>query len=89
MLLTQTEMIYARGVKDLLCNPRYCGTTDVNRMYHNRFGGADGLERLLRYATAPQVSAELEANSVAWQQPVLASTMPRFLQFKIINSAYT
>ena len=23
MLLTQTEMIYARGVKDLLCNPRY------------------------------------------------------------------
>ena len=23
MLLTQTEMIYARRVKDLLCNPRY------------------------------------------------------------------
>ena len=23
MLLTQTEMIDARGVKDLLCNPRY------------------------------------------------------------------
>ena len=23
LLLTQTEMIYARGVKDLLCNPRY------------------------------------------------------------------
>ena len=29
LLLTQTEKIYARGVKDLLCNPRYwAGLTD-------------------------------------------------------------
>ena len=42
MLLTQTEMIYARGVKDLLCNPRYAPdllgrgvNADVER---NRFG---------------------------------------------------
>ena len=28
MLLTQTEVIYARGVKDLLCNPRYNASLD-------------------------------------------------------------
>ena len=28
MLLTQTERIYARGVKDILCNPRYSGAAE-------------------------------------------------------------
>ena len=30
MLLTQTEMIYARGVKDLLRNPRYYLNTSAS-----------------------------------------------------------
>jgi hypothetical protein len=28
-------------------------------------------------------------STVAWQAPILQSTMPTFLQFKLINSAYT
>ena len=28
-------------------NRTFCGTTDVNRMYHNRYSGADGLQRML------------------------------------------
>ena len=41
-------------------NRTVCGTTDNNRMYHNRFGGAKGLENLLTYAAQPTVREQLE-----------------------------
>ena len=75
--------------EDRTDNLTYCGTTDVNRMYHNRFDGVEGLEAMLAFATTPAVRAELEADTTAWHMPILASTMPTFLQFKLINSAYT
>ena len=70
-------------------NRTVCGTTDHNRMYHNRFAGGNGLESLVSYATDPAVRAALRTGTVEWHTPVLASTMPGFLQFKLINSGYT
>ena len=70
-------------------NRTYCGTTDVNRMYHNRFAGPTGLESMLVFASAPGTRAVLEEGTTAWHAPILSSTMPAFLQFKLINSAYT
>jgi uncharacterized protein (DUF608 family) len=67
-------------------NLTYCGTTDVNRMYHNRFSGSSGLEDMLTFATNPVVRTALEAGTVEWQTPILESTMPTFLQFKLVNS---
>lgn len=61
-------------------NRTVCGTTDVNRMYHNRFAGRQGLERLVAFATAAPVRKALRAGTVEWHLPVLASTMPGFLQ---------
>jgi hypothetical protein len=52
------------GKKD---NRTYCGTTDVNRMYHNRFSGATGLEEMLRFVATPAVRTALEVETVAWQ----------------------
>jgi non-lysosomal glucosylceramidase len=70
-------------------NRTVCGTTDVNRMYHNRFAGKFGLEGLIDFATSEAVRTALRAGTLEWHRPVLASTMPGFLQFKLINSAYT
>jgi uncharacterized protein (DUF608 family) len=66
-----------------------CGSTDHNHMYHNRFNGSSGLERMLAYADDAEVREALDAGTREWQRPVLDSTMPAWLQFKVINSAYT
>ena len=70
-------------------NWSHCGTTDVNRMYHNKFAGPTGLEQMLSYTTDDATRAALHDETVAWQAPIMASTMPTFLKFKLINSAYT
>jgi uncharacterized protein (DUF608 family) len=66
-----------------------CGSTDHNHMFHNRFSGTQGLENLITYASKPAVRQALEIGTREWHQPILSSTMPQWLQFKIINSAYT
>ena len=66
-----------------------CGSTDHNHMFHNRFSGMQGLENLITYASKPDVRQALEIGTREWHQPILSSTMPQWLQFKIINSAYT
>eukprot|EP01052_Picozoa_sp_SAG31_P006515 SAG31_NODE_300_length_18109_cov_47.887285_20_plen_582_part_00 len=43
----------------------------------------------MSWATDSRVRAALHTGTVEWHAPVLASTMPGFLQFKLINSAYT
>lgn len=60
------------------------GTADYGRYFQNYF---DGLGAVARYEI--QERERLERETLAWQQPILDSTLPRWLQFKIINSAYT
>ena len=56
-------------------------------MYHNRFSGSGGLEQMLEFATEEAARDQLLAQTLEWQAPILQSTMPLFLQFKLINSA--
>ena len=86
VVVWHAQEVSAAGRTD---NRTVCGTTDHNRMYHNRFAGPKGLESLVSYATAPAVRSALRAGTIEWHLPVLTSTMPSFLQFKLINSAYT
>ena len=60
------------------------GTQDYGRYFQNYF--AD-FHSLLSYEI--QNRARLLEDTLAWQQPILESTMPDWLKFKLINSAYT
>ena len=57
MLLTQTEMIYARGVKDLLCNPRYLAWMNTHDACGDPFVSGDQGKGLRKQA--PQATMEL------------------------------
>lgn len=66
-------------------DPRsYFGTGDYGRYFQNYF---DSFESLTRYAVNERQRI-LDATQ-EWQQPILESTLPDWLQFKLINSAYT
>ncbi len=62
----------------------YFGDSDYGRFYQNYFSS---LSDLVRYAAANR--GRIHAGTLAWQQPVLESTYPDWLKFKLINSAYT
>ncbi len=60
------------------------GTADYSRYYHRSF---HDLESLVGYAA--QNRQRIYNETVAWQAPILNSTYPDWLKFKLINSAYT
>ena len=59
------------------------GTADYGRYYHNFF---PSLDALVDYAR--QQRASLRAGTVGWQEPILQSTYPDWLKFKLINCGY-
>ena len=60
------------------------GTQDYGRYFQNHFRD---FASLLAYEVEGR--ARILADTLAWQQPILDSTMPDWLKFKLINSAYT
>ena len=60
------------------------GTSDYGRYFHYFFGSLDSIARY-----EIQERERLERDTLEWHRPVLESTLPKWLQFKIINSAYT
>ncbi|WP_446744673.1 GH116 family glycosyl-hydrolase [Silvibacterium acidisoli] len=60
------------------------GTTGYGRFFQNYFPNFDSL---IAYEIAQR--ERILEETLAWQQPILASTLPGWLQFKLINSAYT
>ena len=60
------------------------GTQDYGRYFQNHFRD---FASLLSYEVEGR--ARILADTLAWQQPILDSTMPDWLKFKLINSAYT
>jgi len=62
----------------------YFGTESHGRFYHNSFSN---LSALIAYAAKERENIWQGTN--AWQAPILASTYPDWLKFKVINCAYT
>jgi len=62
----------------------YFGKADYGRYFHNYF---QSLPQLLDYAA--QNRERIRQGTLSWHQPILASTYPDWLKFKLINSAYT
>lgn len=60
------------------------GTQDYGRYFENDFAN---FASLLSYEI--QNRDRILENTLAWQQPILDSTLPDWLKFKLINSAYT
>lgn len=56
---------------------------DYNKYYHNFFTGMDDL---LEYAARNR--ERIGRETLAWQQPVMESTLPDWYKFKLINSGY-
>lgn len=61
----------------------YWGKGDYGRYFHNHFSS---LDELADYAVTK--GTEIREKTIAWQQPILSSTLPDWLKFKLINSAY-
>ncbi len=57
---------------------------DYNKYYHNRFSS---IEALTAYALRER--ERIHRETLAWQQPLLRSSLPEWLISKQINSAYT
>lgn len=62
----------------------FFGKNNYNPYYRHQF---QSLNSLLTYAIAER--DRLLTETRAWQQPILQSTYPDWLKFKVINSAYT
>ena len=60
------------------------GTQDYGRYFQNSFVDFASL-----VAYEIENRARILRDTLAWQQPILDSTMPDWLKFKLINSAYT
>jgi non-lysosomal glucosylceramidase len=60
------------------------GTQDYGHFFQNHF---TDFTSLLTYEI--QNRGRILNDTLAWQQPILDSTMPDWLKFKLINSAYT
>jgi non-lysosomal glucosylceramidase len=61
----------------------YFGKADYGRFYHRFFPSQTEL-----VAYAQRERQRISEETVAWHQPILASTYPDWLKFKLINSAY-
>ena len=61
-----------------------CGTGDYGKPYHAAFGSLEAVA-----GHAADAREELEAVTRGWHVPFVASSLPPWLSFKIINSAYT
>ncbi len=57
--------------------------SDYGRYFHNFF---DNIEQLIQYTSDNR--ALILNETLAWQEPVLNSTLPDWYKFKLINSAY-
>lgn len=62
----------------------FFGDCDYGRYFHNFFNDVDSL---VAYAAAHRDRIRRETRE--WQAPILDSSLPDWLQFKILNSAYT
>ena len=62
----------------------YFEATDYNKFYHNYFSN---LKELFAYAAENR--QRILDESTAWHKPILDSTYPDWLKFKLINSGYT
>jgi uncharacterized protein (DUF608 family) len=60
------------------------GTSDYGRYFQNYF---PDFRSLIRYEIAER--ARILEDTSAWHKPILESTLPDWLKFKLINSAYT
>jgi len=60
------------------------GTSDYGRYFQNYF---PDFQSLIHYEIAER--ARILEETSAWQRPILDSTLPDWLKFKLINSAYT
>lgn len=65
-------------------NRTFCGTGDYGKPYHSAFSS---LETVAAHAAAARTA--LEAATRGWHAPLLGSSLPPWLAWKIINSAYT
>lgn len=65
-------------------NIRRFSTCDYNKYYHNFFST---IEEMTSYAIGIRSAQKSGINT--WQEPILSSSMPEWLQFKQINSGYT
>ena len=61
----------------------FCGKADYNRYYHNAFAT---LSTLVVYAAERREL--LLAGTRRWQEPILSSSYPDWLKFKVLNSGY-
>lgn len=57
---------------------------DYNKYYHNDFSSIEGMT-----SYALRNRNEIRAGIDEWQRPILESSMPDWLMFKLINSGYT
>ncbi len=57
---------------------------DYNKYYHRYFGD---IEALTAYAIEQR--DEIYSGIMAWQKPVMESSLPEWMRFKLINSGYT
>ncbi|MDO8586359.1 MAG: GH116 family glycosyl-hydrolase [Armatimonadota bacterium] len=62
----------------------FWGKGDYGRWFHNYF---NSIEELVSYGAKER--ERILKETVEWQNPILRSTLPDWLKFKIINSAYT
>jgi non-lysosomal glucosylceramidase len=62
----------------------FWGKGDYGRWFHNYFNNMD---ELVSYAAKNR--KRILNGTLEWQMPILKSTLPEWLQFKLINSAYT
>lgn len=65
-------------------NRTYCGSTQYGKFYNSRFSS---LEDVVAYASNNSVA--LQVGTTEWHTPLIQSSLPPWLSFKIINSAYT
>ncbi len=61
----------------------YFGTQDYGRYFHKFF---DGISDIVAYSA--QNYSRIHEGTVEWHKPILESTYPDWLKFKLINSAY-
>lgn len=61
----------------------FWGTQDYARYFHNYF---DSLEDIVKYAAANR--ERIHEQTTEWHRPVLESTYPDWLKFKLINCGY-
>ncbi len=62
---------------------RYWSKLDYGRYFHNFF---NSLDEIIKYAYKER--SRILRQTIEWQSPILNSTLPDWLKFKLINSGY-